>query len=296
MEMCCKYAEAVVLAQTMMWQYPNLQWAYMVDDDSYIRAEALQQSLLKQPRSRPRDRGLVLANYGCVTASCSDLMCGSSGYAANRWAIDVMAAGDPAAFVQETMKNCNRCGGDALYNRGLWGDAGLSEVIKDRGIEQRKLEGIYGWMLDKSCLEFSLESEHEPLLYHQIESRQQMELLHRLFASPEDQALLAANQPGSAAVDGLGGCVEFRGNVQCALSRAEEDRPWHHGPSLCQRSKMPRLPLLFGIFILFLLFIIVATFIWAGFRYQMSGDGWKLESIMGLKWHSYPMAGKSRFR
>jgi len=298
MEMCCKYAEAVIVAQTMMWQNPDLHWAYMADDDSYIRASALQGALLKQPHTRPRDRGVVLGNYGCVTSNCSDLLCGSSGYAANRWAIDIMAAGDPAGFVQEVMQSCNRCGGDAVYNRGRWGDAGLSEVVKGRGIEQRKLDGIYGWMLDKSCLEFSLENDNEPLLYHSIRTKPQFEFLHRLFAPVEEQTgSWAASNGAGAALDGLGGCVEFQGNVQCAASRSEQDRPWHHGQSLCQRPRMPRLPILFGCFTLLLIFAIVGTFIWAGFRYkQQEWDGWKLQTMTGLKVHAYPMRGRSRVR
>lgn len=291
-EMCCKYAEAVVVAQTMMWQNPNLQWAYMADDDSYIRASALERELLKQPHTRPRNRGMVLGNYGCVTSNRSDVLCGSSGYAANRWAIDIMAGGDPAGFVQEALQNCNRCGSDARYNTGLRAGAGLSEVIHERGIERRKLDGIYGWLLDKSCFEFALESDVEPLLYHSITKWPQMELLHRLF---DHASSISSN---SSNLDALGGCVEFRGNVQCAASRAAEDRPWHRGTSLCQRlPQMPHLPAFFGCFALLLLFIIVCMFLWAGLRTKVDDwDGWKVQTATGLRWHSFPMQGRSRMR
>lgn len=155
------------------------------------------------------------------------------------------------------------------------------------------LDGIYGWMLDKSCLEFSLESEKEPLMYHMIRTQPQMELLHRLFAPVEEQTGGSVPRVSSAALDGLGGCVEFQGNVQCAASRDNEDRPWHHGSSLCQRPRMPRLPVLLGVFTLLLLFAIMVTFIWAGMRYhQWEGFG----KLQGLKWQSFPEQERSRFR
>lgn len=286
----CKYAEAVVVAQSMMWQNPEIEWVYMADDDSYIRAAALEHALFQQPASHPHDRGVVLGSYGCATANCSDLLCGGSGYAANRWAIEILAGGDPAGFVQEMMRNGNRCGGDVANNRGLWGDAGLSETIKDRGIERRTLNGIYGWMLDKSCLEFSLESEKEPLMYHMIRSKSQMDLLHRLFTPLGEQTGSAAPASSSTVQDGLGGCVDFRGNVQCAASRDDEDRPWHSGPSLCKRPHMPRLPVLLGVVILLMLFGILVTFIWAGTKHEQ-WEGWKLQ---GMKFHSHPLQGHGK--
>jgi len=196
------------------------------------------------------------------------------------------------------MRTCTHCGGYGTEKTGTWGDAGLSEVVKDRGIERRTLEGLYGWLLDKSCLEFSLESEKEPLMYHMIRSRPQMDMLHRLFAPVEEQTGSSLPPGSNTAVDSLGGCVEFRGNVQCATSRDDEDRPWHRGKALCQHPRMPRLPVLLGVFTLVLLFGIMVAFIWAGLRYrQWEGvsqwDGWKLQ---GLKWHNYPMQGRSRIR
>jgi hypothetical protein len=267
----------------MLHRDPGLEWVYLADDDSYIRAAQLEQALLKQLPTRPRNRGVVLGNYDCATTGCSNSLCGGAGYAANRWAIDILVSGDPAGFVQETMNNCQRCGGDiSNKSQGLWGDAALTEVIKQRGIEQRTLDGAYGWLLDKSCLEFSLENEKEPLMYHMIRTKSQMEMLERLFAPLEEQTGSSVPQT-STALDGLGGCVEYRGNVQCAVSRAEEDRPWHRGSSLCKRPRMPRLPVLLGVFTLVLVFGILVTFVWAGIRYQQ----WDNFKIQGLKYHQF---------
>jgi hypothetical protein len=276
----------------MMMKDPEIQWVYLADDDTYIRVDAFKKALLSQRASRPKDRGLVLGNFACATRNCNDVLCGGAGYAANRWAIDILAAGDPAGFMQEVMRSCNRCGGDTEANKGLWGDAGLSEAVKNRGIERRTLEGIYGWMLDKSCLEYSLETEKEPLMYHMMRTKPQMDMMHRLFAPVEEQAGSSTPPASSAALDGLGGCIEFRGNVQCAASRADEDRPWHRGPGQCKRPRMPRLPVLLGVFTLVLLFGIMVAFIWAGIRHR-EWEGWKLQ---GIKWHKYPMQGRSRIR
>jgi len=289
MGIACKYAEAIVVAQTMMWNQPELEWVYLADDDSYIRGAQLEQALLNQRPSHPLDRGVVLANFGCVAGNCLDLLCGGPGYGANRWAIELMA-GDPAGFVQEMMQNSQGCAVD--NSKGPWGDGGLAEVINDRGIERRTLDGVYGWMMDKSCLEYSLESEKEPLLYHMIRSRPQMEFLQRLFSSVEEQTGSSVPPGSNTALEGLGGCVEFHGNVQCAASRADEDRPWQKGPAKCTKPRMPRLPVLLGVFTLVLLFAILITFIWAGIRYQQ-WEGWKLQ---GIKWHSHSMQGRSRFR
>lgn len=289
--MCCQYAEAVIVAQKMMRQNPELGWVYMVDDDSYIRADALQQALMSQPRTYPRDRGLVLANYACATTQCSNLLCGGSGYAANRWAIDALASEDPKGFVQDIFRGCIRCGGDVDGKKVAWGDAGLTEVVTDRGIEQRTLDGIYAWMLDKSCFEHSLEYGQEPLLYHMVRTQSQMEFLHRLFTPMLNQP---SNNLQNAAPDGLGGCIEFQGNVQCAASRAAEDRPWHHGSSQCMQPHMPRMRVLIGLLSLFVFFAGVVTFILAGFRGQK--DGFKIKGMEGMKWHSFPMLGNSRVR
>merc|ERR1719321_1050115 len=99
-------------------------------------------------------------------------------------------------------------------------------------------------------------------MYHMIRTRPQMELLHRLFAPVEEQTGSSVPPGSTTALDGLGGCVEFRGNVQCAASRDDEDRPWHRGPSLCKRPRMPRLPVLQGAFMLAMLFGILVTVFW----------------------------------
>jgi hypothetical protein len=290
--MCCKYAEAVVLAQTMMWQNPELKWVYVADDDTYIRTVEMEKALLSQPRSYPSDRGLVLANWACVTEGCSDVFCGGAGYAANRWAIDLMTGGDPASFVKQLLQNCERCGGSSRGSHGLWGEAGLSEVMKDKGFETREFNGVFAWMLDKSCLEFSLESGEEPLMYHMIRTQSQMEFLHRLFAPPSEQSGSSVPPGSNVALEGLGGCVEYRGNVQCAASREQEDRPWHGESNACKTPRMPRLPVLLGVFILALLFGIMTTFVWAGFKYQ-EWDGWK---VQGMKLHNHHLLGRQRFR
>jgi hypothetical protein len=290
--MCCKYAEAVVLAQTMIWKNPDLKWVYVADDDTFIRAAEMEKALLSQPRSHPSDRGLVLANWACVTESCSQVFCGGAGYAANRWAIDIMTGGDPAGFIQQLLQNCDSCGGSSHGSQGVWGEAGLSEVMKTKGFETRELQGIHGWMLDKSCLEFSLESPEEPLMYHMIRTKSQMEFLQRLFAPPSEQTGSSVPPGSKVALEGLGGCVEYRGNVQCAASREQEDQPWHGETNACKTPRLPRLPVLLGVFILALLFGILMTFVWAGFKYQ-EWDGWKLQ---GVKWHNHHLLGRQRFR
>jgi hypothetical protein len=205
----------------MMQQNPNLQWGYFHDDDAYIRTDALEATLLSQSQSITAHQAVVLAaDFDCASVHCSNFLCGGGGFAANRQAIEAMVGSDTSGFKKENMRRCRQCGATTDgTGRGPWPDAGIGEIFKARGLERRVLPGLHPWLLEKSCFDFSLRSEVEPLVYHPMRTQPQFDTLHRLFSAPGED-------PGT--VSGFGDCSEFKGNVQCSTSQVDKELPWFH--------------------------------------------------------------------
>eukprot|EP00403_Amphidinium_massartii_P035953 CAMPEP_0178436722 /NCGR_PEP_ID=MMETSP0689_2-20121128/34588_1 /TAXON_ID=160604 /ORGANISM="Amphidinium massartii, Strain CS-259" /LENGTH=417 /DNA_ID=CAMNT_0020058831 /DNA_START=29 /DNA_END=1278 /DNA_ORIENTATION=+ len=225
---CCKYAEAVILAHTKMQSNPALQWAYFTDDDAYVRPDALAAALLAQ-----REPGAAaLGNFGCGTDGCPIGLCAGGGYAGSRSAIAAMVGASPSQFLAEQMQSCSKC--------GSWADVALSQVMLQRGVRWQEQSGLYGWKLPKAEFDASLaaatgtNTSVEPLMYHYIRTKSQMQFLHDLF-STEKLALGTAASTGevtqSQAIGTIGSltqiggvqppqlpdasCATFHDNTQC---------------------------------------------------------------------------------
>jgi len=207
---CCKYAEAVVLAQKLMKMDRSFQWTYFTDDDAYVRVGQMENALVSQQPPVAGTHGLILGNFGCVAKGCLPGLCAGGGYAASSAAVDRLVNNNVQAFLGEEMQNCARC--------DRWADIALSQIFHRRGLEMRPLPGLNGWEMSKPCFEKDLTSENGPLMYHYINSWGQMDLLHRLFLPPpqvSDVALRGNTILGET-------CVQFRGNRQCCI----DECPW----------------------------------------------------------------------
>jgi len=211
---CCKYAEAVVLAQKLMKMDRSFQWTYFTDDDAYVRAGQMENALVSQLPPIAGKHGLVLGNWGCVAKGCQAGLCAGGGYAASFAAVESLVRDNVQAFLGEQMKNCGRC--------ERWADIALSQMFYQRNVEMRPLSGLNGWEMSKSCFEKDLASGNGPLMYHYIRSWNKMELLHRLFR-PTPQ-ISAVGLPANKALGEE--CVDFHGNRQCAASDSPQDCPW----------------------------------------------------------------------
>uniref|UniRef100_A0A7S4PWH5 Fringe-like glycosyltransferase domain-containing protein n=1 Tax=Alexandrium monilatum TaxID=311494 RepID=A0A7S4PWH5_9DINO len=178
---CCKYAEAVILARKLLQRDPSFSWAYFTDDDAYIRTDAMGRALARQPDADD-GRGMVLGNFGCANETCVGGLCAGGGYAASAVALRrLVDGGDAGAFLAEQMQNCAKC--------GRWADLAMTQIFQARGIREEGLPGLNGWQLDKNCFDRSLESaDGEPLMYHYVRSRAQMQFLYRLFAQHNETA------------------------------------------------------------------------------------------------------------
>jgi len=217
--MCCKLAEAAILASHMMQQSPGaFDWAYLVDDDVYVRPGTLTKFLALQ-RPPVNASGRVLGNFDCVTDACKGGLCGGSGYAADASAVPVLVGSDAAGFLSEQMQNCQKC--------GRWADVGLSRFFYERPLELRPLYGTYANRLRKPCFDDSLTNlEHEPLMYHYIKSESQMQFLHKLFLDSNGFSASSAPPPllQLAARGQL--CATFHGSQHCAPLTDAGDAPW----------------------------------------------------------------------
>eukprot|EP00932_Pfiesteria_piscicida_P007019 SRR837773.17003.p3 GENE.SRR837773.17003~~SRR837773.17003.p3 ORF type:complete len:100 (-),score=30.91 SRR837773.17003:189-443(-) len=74
--MCCKLAEAAMLAKALTEQHGEYEWVFLSDDDVYLRPAALSEFL---QREKPTgDRGVVLGHFACVdkAGKCDHGLCG----------------------------------------------------------------------------------------------------------------------------------------------------------------------------------------------------------------------------
>jgi len=206
---CCKYAEAVVLAQKLMKMDGSFQWTYFTDDDAYVRGGQLENALVSQQPPIAGTHGLILGNFGCVANGCKPGLCAGGGYAASSAAVDSLVNDNITAFLEEEMQNCGRC--------ERWADIALSQIFSRRGLEMRALQGLNGWQMSKSCFQKDLTSGNGPLMYHYVRSWNQMDFLHRLFlpTPPVSAGALRSNTTLGET------CVQFHHNRFCCT-----DCPW----------------------------------------------------------------------
>lgn len=216
--MCCKRAGAVLLAQSIMMHNPFFKWAMFVDDDVYVRPEAVERLLFDQPPDEAGN-GVILGTWGCVTKPCSPGLCGGGGFAADRNSLRHLVAGKPAVMVHEQMMSCARC----EHNSGSGTDVAIARLFDARRLERRRLPGTYPWQLKKACFDLSLTPRApSPLLYHYMNSQSKMYFLHKLFNM---QNASSDDKPESTNAS----CAVFQQRRQCIDHEAlHNDRllPW----------------------------------------------------------------------
>lgn len=203
---CCKNAESVIMAHESLKRDNSLKWAYFADDDAYVVTSAVQAALKEQSDAAP-GKAMALGLFGCRTPQCDMGLCGGGGYAFSREAVFEMVGDDPVKFLDEVMKNCDKC--------QMWGDQALSQVLKARKIDQRNLNGIHPWKLSTQAFCEQVEGGARNLLFHYIKSQHQMEMLHEIFSG--DMLIKSHNGP----------CVGYNGRRACASSWNEDDLPFH---------------------------------------------------------------------
>lgn len=211
---CCKLAHAVRFAYEQMEQDPTIKWTYFADDDVYVRPRLVEKALQDQP-SDSEGRGVVLGILGCATPACTFSVCGGGGYAADRQAVYHAVAGSEDNMQAQQMVNCAKC--------SQWGDAAITQVYLEKQVEFRSLPGLYGWKLDKQKFDQSLSAKFEPIMYHYIQSQEQMNMLHALFTGEK----LSSDAPADQAEEL---CASYKGRTECGLSGSPLDTPWLEVP------------------------------------------------------------------
>jgi len=186
---CCKFADSVLQAHERMRQYPSLKWVYFGDDDIYLRVARLQEALSKEdPKgfwnktekngtiSHGGGTGIVLARIGCFTPRCGNGICGGGGWAASREAIVSLVGGHTSeSFHDEMQAKCLSC--------SKWADLAMSEVLNDRKITKKAMDGLYYNLNEKPDFVKTLDGTWaDPLMYHHIREEPNFKFLHGLFS------------------------------------------------------------------------------------------------------------------
>eukprot|EP00929_Paragymnodinium_shiwhaense_P108868 TRINITY_DN75218_c0_g1_i1.p1 TRINITY_DN75218_c0_g1~~TRINITY_DN75218_c0_g1_i1.p1 ORF type:complete len:446 (+),score=107.86 TRINITY_DN75218_c0_g1_i1:111-1448(+) len=238
---CCKYGQAVIEAQRWLQLHSRFRWVFFVDDDSYVHTRAVEETLavhrdLSFADAGDEDYGVVFGNFGTSAGECLGGLAAGGGYIANRQAVFALVGENVSGLMEQQMANCVRCGG--------WADLALSEIFDDRGITRLRLPGLYGWQLEKSCFDLSLQRERgkgEPLIYHYIRTPAQMLVLHELLGDMQGaDGSEGSEQPASALEASLDEhqrarlCATYSGGqpgqgrsrTSCAASESPWETPW----------------------------------------------------------------------
>ncbi|CAJ1368335.1 unnamed protein product [Effrenium voratum] len=110
----CKVSQDLIQADVAMQQDPSLAWAFIVDDDAYVRTDALSSFLLPKDGKGKHGKGVALGIFGCGTTDpeCGGLLCGGGGLVMSREAVRITVAGPegrgPKAFAREVAENFKR--------------------------------------------------------------------------------------------------------------------------------------------------------------------------------------------
>lgn len=218
---CCKMAEVIITAYSMMQKNPSLQWMFYADDDAYVRTDAVQKKLAKKNPNGTHGKGAVYAIEGCATKKCGSGICGGGGFAASRLAIQSLVQHDGAAnLLRQQMHTCNVC--------EEWADISVAKLMEHHNVTLRPLKGLYAWQLNKTAFDKTLDGENaEPLMFHYIKTKGQMNFLQALFHGGRwgtFHSLHESADSGKSAKD----CATFRGSTVCltSASKARGAAPW----------------------------------------------------------------------
>jgi len=203
---CCKWGMAVEHIYKKMAAEPDIDWAYVADDDTYVRTDMVRRMV--DAHSDPDDTGVVLAVLGCgpVKEPCAGGICGGGGFAVNRMAV-YKAAGFKLREVEpQEVALCHQC--------GEWADLAIWKFFLGHGVEMRNQANLYPFKLNKIGFQRSLPAG--PIMYHYVKTEGQMWFLHKLFTTS------LPSLPPSARTQ----CVQHRGARRCIEVANAGDVPW----------------------------------------------------------------------
>jgi len=203
---CCKVAEAVITAHELLEKEPNMKWAYIVEDDSYVRPEAINKQLRQMDPVGTASRGTLIAAGHCSLPSC-DGVCSSGGIALSREALKTMVGDSPAKYLSKHMQSCHPCLMRGDMSLGVQARAhNISVELPQSGF------GFHEWKLPDYAFHSTLTQAAEPLMYHPIKKEGQFKFLDRLFAKQHKSVEDGAH------------CATYNGNTICTSDL--DDVPW----------------------------------------------------------------------
>lgn len=237
---CCKMGEAIINAQRVLKGRPDLKWAYISDDDAYVRPAAVEERFEHVDTRGTIDGTAVPGVFGsiigigrCRSGTCHEGgMCGGGGIALSREALETLVRDSPSTFLKKHMQMCNRC----ANNGALYGDAAIGQQAYESGISLTEVGGLNAWGMNKTAFDASLSAPEEPLIYHYQRHEAQFLFLHQLFSpSGNIQTNSLLNLADKRLQSNLDGsqesqdkCATFKGNTQCwsgELPAGEHDFP-----------------------------------------------------------------------
>jgi len=156
----------------------DFDWLLVVDDDTYVFAERLQDTL----RNMDVDRKAVYGIPGC--GSCGHVpekrgFCGGGGYMLSRRNLRRMAHLEAAPVAKDTEDEFLRSF-MAGPDHGHWCDVRFGCVAQEAGLELVEVKGLYGWSLEKRKERriVELKQDAPPLVLHYIKG-EHMQLVRR---------------------------------------------------------------------------------------------------------------------
>jgi len=185
---CCKTGEAVIMAHQLMEKQQNLKWAYIVEDNSYVRPEAMDTKLKFVDPLGQALRGTLVASPGCNT-NCSNGVCLKGGLALSREALKTLVGNSSSKFLDEHMQTCDLCelhGGSSL---GTLAHARNINVFSDNWYWDATV-GIHTAPMRKREFDSSLISAVPTALYHPIKEEGKFKFLDQLFTEQKGVAPL----------------------------------------------------------------------------------------------------------
>lgn len=146
--LCCKTAYSLALAATII-KDTQFQWAWVVDDDHYVRTAQVEDALSHLSPLREVAVGMP----GCGGGHCEDKrggFCGGAGYGISRPALLKAFADLGKTPQQVTEKFMTRLAVDP--GGQAWDDISVTCHLKRYGVQVGNLEGVglHGWRLPNS--------------------------------------------------------------------------------------------------------------------------------------------------
>lgn len=189
----CKTGHSLALAADMIGNHP---WAFLIDDDVYVNTSHLENVLKKEDPSKLVAFGIP----GCGTPHCDDHeggFCGGGGYALSRAALKALVDKPTAREFHNELLDMTK----VFYpGETPWDDITTTCLMKRRGIEIKKMDGLYGWRLPDSSQaapDGNLSPNYKgaihslnpaPLTFHYI-TPEEMYTIHSQFMKSEREKL-----------------------------------------------------------------------------------------------------------